>query len=192
MSAPPRGPRGGRGPRVRGSGRGGANTSRTRPSNGNESDTASSGRPLAARGRGRGTNSQNTSRGIAQAFQQVTRQQNGSRGSKNPRGGSRATTPTPNGITSNFGSKKSNETIEERFHRLRSRREDERQYAIKNGLMSGEEAVSLEHAVSMVGTCQDMCGEYERARRIYQREVPSSEMVCMAILLCKWCMVSFD
>lgn len=177
MSAVPRGPRGGRGPRNRGDGRGGANAARTKPLDGNESDASSAARRTTSRGRGRGTNSQNNSRGIAQAFQQVTRQQSFSRGTKTPRGGSRAPTPTTNG----FAVHNKNETPEERWSRLKVRREAEREDAVKKGLMSGNLPLSLDHAITLVGTCQDMCAEFERARRIYQKDVWGPEMVRQAL-----------
>jgi hypothetical protein len=178
MSAPPQGPRGGRGPRSRGGGRGGAHSARTRPSDGNESDAGSTTRRAGSRGRPRATNSQNDSKGIAQAFQQVTRQQNAPRGVKGPRVGSRAATPSANGPTTAVG-QNNKETPEERWSRLRIRREDERHVAIRNGLMSGSGPRSLKYAITMVGTCQEMCAEFERAQRIYQKDVWRPEMVWM-------------
>lgn len=177
MSAVPRGPRGGRGPRNRGGGRGGTNAARTKPLDGNESDAGSAARRTTSRGRGRGTSSQNSRGGIAQAFQQATRQQNSSRGTKTPRGGSRAATPSTNG----FATHNKNETPEERWSRLKVRREAEREDAVKKGLMSGNLPLSLDHAITLVGTCQDMCAEFERARRIYQKDVWGPEMVRQAL-----------
>ena len=185
MSAPPRGPRGGRGggPRGRGSGRGGAssNARGAKSSDGNESD---SGRKSAQRGRGRGTLSQNQGRGIAQAFQAATRQQNAPRGGRGgSREGSRVTTPTPTQKTSNTNGHvassgaRAGETPEQRFQRVRSERNNARDEFQGGGNGKSTGSLGLLNAQTMVGLCQDMCPEYERARRIYQRDVWAPEKV---------------
>lgn len=188
MSTPPRGPRGGRGPRARGGGRGGSsNTSRPRNPDGNESDSS---KGPASRGRGRGTSSQNHSRGIAQAFQNATRQQNVPRGGVRAArgGGLRTTTPTPtpipmqmpnataNGASAFTLNKNTGETPEQRFHRVRDERENGRRNGGKGRYVPGS-SLALANASGMVGLCQDMCPEYERARRIFQRDIWPPEKV---------------
>ena len=61
---------------------------------------------------------------------------------------------------------------------LKQNREQERKDAIKNGFLSDpEKPTSLAHAITPVGTCQDMCPEYERVERIVQLMVDGSEKV---------------
>lgn len=174
MSAPPRGPRGGRGPRARGGSRGGL-SSRPRNADGNDSDSS---RAPLSRGRGRGASSQSGNRGIAQAFQHATRQQSAPRGdARTPRGGGTTTTPTLSASFASPLSTSTGETPEQRFHRVRDVREAGRSSSGRgNGYVSGS-SLSLANAKGMVGICQDMCPEYERARRIFQRDVWAQEKV---------------
>jgi hypothetical protein len=44
-------------------------------------------------------------------------------------------------------------------------------------------SLGLSNASGMVGLCQDMCSEYERARRIFQRDIWGPEKVCTISLL---------
>ena len=61
---------------------------------------------------------------------------------------------------------------------LKQNREQERKDAIKNGFLSDpEKPTSLAHAITPVGTCQDMCPEFERVERIVQLMVDGSEKV---------------
>jgi hypothetical protein len=69
------------------------------------------------------------------------------------------------------------ETPEQRFHRVRDVREAGRSSSGRgSGYVSGS-SLSLANAKGMVGICQDMCPEYERARRIFQRDVWAQEKV---------------
>ena len=190
MAAPPRGPRGGRGPRGRGGARGGADrggrgggftsNAGTRNADGNESDSL---RPSSSRGRGRGAAFQSNGGrgGIAQVFQNATRQQ-GARGGKAPRGGgSRPSTPTLGAtagedVTPAFNKSRAGETPEQRFQRVREERERTRHVG-ERGLYVPGSSLALTKASGMVGLCQDMCPEYERARRIFQRDVWGPEKV---------------
>ena len=61
---------------------------------------------------------------------------------------------------------------------LKQNREQERKDSIKNGFLADpEKPTSLAHAITPVGTCQDMCPEYERVERIVQLMVDGSEKV---------------
>ncbi|KIW09368.1 uncharacterized protein PV09_00266 [Verruconis gallopava] len=178
MSAPARGARGARGTRARGGSRAGTNSSRSKASDGNDSDAGSTARKIVPRGRGRGATVQSTSRGIAQALQQVAKQQNASRGSKTTGRGSKAGASHLERNAADLGSKSnSNETPDQRFQRLKAQREVERTQAQNKGLISGDKAVDLKNAVTIVGTCQEMCSEFERARRILQKDVAGPERI---------------
>lgn len=195
MSAPPRGPRGGRGrgPRDRGGsrGRGGASgSSRPQTNDGNESD--SGGKP-AQRGRGARGASQGLGRGFSHALSQATGQQNGSRGGKISKGGSRASTPTPapKAATATASALKSSsgtgefppvttavpgEDMQKRFERLTKERETMSSLGAASDF-SGSTTLGMLKATSIVGHCQDKCSEWERAKRIYQRELFPQEKV---------------
>jgi hypothetical protein len=61
---------------------------------------------------------------------------------------------------------------------LKGRRPDERREAIKRGqILDPEKRVKLEDAVDFVGSCMDMCPEFEREQREYQRSVDPLEVV---------------
>lgn len=62
---------------------------------------------------------------------------------------------------------------------LKQNREQERKDAIKNGFLADpDKPTSLAYAITPVGTCQDMCPEYERVERIVQLMVDGREKVC--------------
>lgn len=61
---------------------------------------------------------------------------------------------------------------------LRKARENERQNAIAQGFLADPDRPrTLAEAVTPVGTCQDMCPEYERLQRIQQNDVWGLEYV---------------
>ena len=61
---------------------------------------------------------------------------------------------------------------------LKQSREQERKDAINNGFLADpDKPTSLAHAITPVGTCQDMCPEFERVERIVQLMVDGSEKV---------------
>lgn len=73
---------------------------------------------------------------------------------------------------------------------LKESRESERKEAIKNGFLADpEKPTSLAHAITPVGTCQDMCPEFERVERIVQMMVDASEKVtgCLLAFLADIC-----
>ncbi|KAL2312389.1 Nuclear mRNA export factor [Schizosaccharomyces pombe] len=64
-----------------------------------------------------------------------------------------------------------------RFEELRSLREKEREVAIQNGLIDDPtKPRQLDEAVTFVGTCPDMCPEYEREQREYQNNLERWEI----------------
>ena len=64
------------------------------------------------------------------------------------------------------------------FQQLKKSREQERKDAIKNGFLADpDKPTSLAHAITPVGTCQDMCPEFERVERIVQLMVDNCEKV---------------
>ena len=57
-------------------------------------------------------------------------------------------------------------------------RERERTDAIRQGLIADpEKPRSLAEAITPLGTCQDMCAEYERVQRVVQKDVWDEETV---------------
>lgn len=65
-----------------------------------------------------------------------------------------------------------------RSQQLKKNREKERRDAIKNGFLADpDRPTSLANAITPVGTCQDMCPEFERVERIVQLMVDGSEKV---------------
>lgn len=57
-------------------------------------------------------------------------------------------------------------------------REKERKDAIRNGFLADpNKPTSLANAITPVGTCQDMCPEFERVERIVQNMVDGCEKV---------------
>ena len=64
------------------------------------------------------------------------------------------------------------------FGQLKRYRENERASAIHQGLMADpDKPRSLAHAITPVGTCQDMCPEFERVTRVVHNEVWEEEKV---------------
>ncbi|KAK5742606.1 actin cytoskeleton and mitosis protein [Elasticomyces elasticus] len=63
-----------------------------------------------------------------------------------------------------------------RFEALTNARERERTEAIRQGLIADpDKPRSLADAITPVGTCQDMCAEYERVQRVVQNDVTEQE-----------------
>jgi len=61
---------------------------------------------------------------------------------------------------------------------LKKRRERERVEAIKNGFLADPDRPrTLAEAITPVGTCQDMCAEFERVERVVQNDVWGPEVV---------------
>jgi hypothetical protein len=61
---------------------------------------------------------------------------------------------------------------------LKEGRQALREQAIAQGLIHDpNKRVGLEHAIDFRGTCQDMCPEYEREEREYQKSLDKLEMV---------------
>ena len=61
---------------------------------------------------------------------------------------------------------------------LKKKREVERREAIKAGFLADpNKPTSLANAITPVGTCQDMCPEFERVERIVQDMVDRCEKV---------------
>ena len=57
-------------------------------------------------------------------------------------------------------------------------REKERTNAIRNGLLADpNKRTRLEDAITVVGTCQDMCPEFERIQRIREQAIERPEKV---------------
>ena len=65
---------------------------------------------------------------------------------------------------------------------LKRRREDERKVAIEQGFLADPDRPrTLAEAITPVGTCPDMCAEYERLERIVQKDVWQQETVGLLI-----------
>lgn len=61
---------------------------------------------------------------------------------------------------------------------LKKDKEKERIDAVKNGILADpDRPTSLANAKTPVGTCQDMCPEFERVERIVQLMVDGAEKV---------------
>ncbi|KAL8865152.1 MAG: hypothetical protein Q9174_007045 [Haloplaca sp. 1 TL-2023] len=66
--------------------------------------------------------------------------------------------------------------MEKTFTTLGDQRTQERKDAIRNGLLADpEKPTTLANAITIVGTCQDMCADYERVQRIVQFMVDDCE-----------------
>lgn len=62
---------------------------------------------------------------------------------------------------------------------LKAMRPSMRAYSIKHKLISDpEHRTDLTGAITVVGTCRDMCPEYERHEREFQKDVDDWEKVC--------------
>ncbi|KAF2858160.1 hypothetical protein K470DRAFT_260082 [Piedraia hortae CBS 480.64] len=72
---------------------------------------------------------------------------------------------------------KSPEGLAARFDRMQTERKAARQDFINRGLMEDpDKPRRLADAITLVGTCQDMCAEYERVERAVQKDVWREEM----------------
>lgn len=72
----------------------------------------------------------------------------------------------------------STDSNDEYISQLTKARENERAIAIANGILAHpDKRRTLAEAVTPVGTCMDMCPEYERAERVVQRDVWTEERV---------------
>ena len=61
---------------------------------------------------------------------------------------------------------------------LKQKREAERIKAIRDGFLADpEKKTSLDKAITPVGTCTEMCPEFERVERIVQNMVDKAEKV---------------
>ena len=61
---------------------------------------------------------------------------------------------------------------------MKQAREQERKQAIKDGFLADpDKPRSLKNAITTVGTCQDMCPEFERVERIVQLMVDGCEKI---------------
>ena len=61
---------------------------------------------------------------------------------------------------------------------MEQNRVGERQNAIKNGLVADpNKRTTLANAIRVIGTCQDMCPEFERIQRIRENDIDRAEKV---------------
>ncbi|KAL9014595.1 MAG: hypothetical protein Q9173_000760 [Seirophora scorigena] len=68
--------------------------------------------------------------------------------------------------------------MEKTYTTLDEQRKQERKNAIRDGLLADpDRPTTLANAITIVGTCQDMCGEHERVQRIVQFMVDDCEKV---------------
>ncbi|KAL8951043.1 MAG: hypothetical protein Q9222_002957 [Ikaeria aurantiellina] len=68
--------------------------------------------------------------------------------------------------------------MENAFAKLGEERKKEREKAIRDGFLADpDKPTTLANAITVVGTCQDMCAEYERAQRVVQFMVDDCETV---------------
>ena len=71
----------------------------------------------------------------------------------------------------------------EKYQQLKTQREQERRDAIRDGFLADpDRPTSLKNAITPVGTCQDMCPEFERVERIVQSMVDGREKVRLVLL----------
>lgn len=74
--------------------------------------------------------------------------------------------------------------IGNRYEELKEKRVLERQEAIRKGAIPDpDKPRRLEDAITFVGTCQDMCPEFERHEREYQQSIESFEKVSYILFL---------
>ncbi|KAI9711953.1 MAG: hypothetical protein M1828_001752 [Chrysothrix sp. TS-e1954] len=80
---------------------------------------------------------------------------------------------------SNLGEARLDRTdFQQRYQLLKKRREQERFEAIRDGFLADPDRPrTLAEAITLVGTCEDMCPEYERLERIIQKDVWPVELV---------------
>ncbi|TIB74816.1 hypothetical protein E3Q24_00308 [Wallemia mellicola] len=69
------------------------------------------------------------------------------------------------------------QSVNSRYHQLRAEREVERLQAIKDGLIPdpSQGGMNLQDAITLKGTCQSMCPEFEREERDYQLNLDKYE-----------------
>lgn len=68
--------------------------------------------------------------------------------------------------------------IGNRYEELKENRAKEREKAIKQGAIADpNHRRRLEHAITLIGTCMDMCPEYERHEREYQQSLEKFEKI---------------
>ncbi|KAL8734883.1 MAG: hypothetical protein Q9166_001235 [cf. Caloplaca sp. 2 TL-2023] len=68
--------------------------------------------------------------------------------------------------------------MENTFTKLGELRKQERKNAIRDGFLADpDKPTTLANAITIVGTCQDMCAEYERVQRVVQFMVDDCEKV---------------
>ncbi len=73
---------------------------------------------------------------------------------------------------------------------LKNGREAARAKAIRDGLIPDpKRRARLEEAFNLVGTCKDMCPEFEREQREYQRAVDKWELVRYAHVMIHHCIL---
>ncbi|KAI4177779.1 MAG: hypothetical protein LQ343_000243 [Gyalolechia ehrenbergii] len=69
-------------------------------------------------------------------------------------------------------------SMEKTFRTLEEQRKQERKDAIRDGLLADpDKPTTLANAITIIGTCQDMCAEHERVQRITQFMVDDCEKV---------------
>ncbi|QDS70070.1 hypothetical protein FKW77_004455 [Venturia effusa] len=160
-------------------GRGGGRVG-NRSTNGSEDD-----------GRGRSPASRTRANGYANGIKRGSSRtlQHRAQGLSAPRGPKNSTPSTygRNGGASNGSSATARNTsstgstsgsYEERFNKLKEMRKQEIAYAIAHGLMGDpDQPQDLKNAITTVGTCQDLCPEFERMERITQKDAKPAEMV---------------
>ncbi|KAB2576985.1 SAC3 family protein 1 [Lasiodiplodia theobromae] len=147
--------------------RGGAHNS-NRNGSGNASDSDGGGGHSFRGGRGRGASRGSSTRGAPtgprqkQTFggPQARRSSNSTSQTNSFQPASTAGLPWP-----------------QRYETLKSNRALERKHAIANGLIQDpDKPRRLEDAITIVGTCPDMCAEYERVERVVQKDVWEMEL----------------
>ena len=201
MSSPARGQGG---MRPRGRGRGGSrsanNSDDETARQSGRGKRSSSARPPSNRGSGNGS-ARGAARNLNAALGQPnpsagsgTRGARGMRNSPRPNGFQRAPSgairpPSINNALTQEQrwnqvrpSQKWNQQLEpsdaERFLQIKNRRDEERKAAMAAGIIvDPDRPRSLAEAVTPVGTCPDMCPEYERLKRIQQRDYFMPELV---------------
>ncbi|KAJ9494718.1 actin cytoskeleton and mitosis protein [Exophiala xenobiotica] len=112
---------------------------------------------VGGRGRGRGF--------LSQTF-------NTPRSQDSTPSGSRTSSPAPTNHRDFMN------TAYARYQELKTKREDERAKAIRDGFLADpEKKTSLDKAITPVGTCTEMCPEFERVERIVQNMVDKAEKI---------------
>ncbi|KIX96874.1 uncharacterized protein Z520_07594 [Fonsecaea multimorphosa CBS 102226] len=128
-------------------------------------------------GRGRGGGAGNAapfpagSRGRGRGFANLSQTFNTPK-SQTSKPGSRAASPAPASHRDFMN------LAHNKFQTLKQSREEERTRAIRDGFLADpEKKTSLDKAITPVGTCTEMCPEFERVERIVQNMVDKAEKV---------------